>query len=374
MNNTPGARRATPGEDHATQKYHFMSHYKLLTFAAIILSGCTPSDERTYGTPTLQLSDSVILAESDSTFLSEASGFAIAPDGSFLVSDHRNAVLHLYSRDGRHLGSIGRRGDGPSEWSRGPFFVKSDGDVVAVADGHRFKTLEYPSGRVISEIQRPPGSGFVAFANGKAYFRLIDRATGTTFETVDRDGTSERGGTFTPAMGRSTVVDNMFSFVALAPLENGRVALGYQNSDYIFFGPVRGPFDSLLVPVLNRRGSRQDLISAIDDANPQTAERAAYQPSYPFLLSPMSRNDQAAYVTVDQTFEGNRMTGQPYISIVDFKRRQACSDAMVPGPTDPQPWVTITGDTAFILAQDEGPSGSPRSMVRAYVIKQDSCW
>ncbi len=203
---------------------------------------------------------------------------------------------------------------------------------------------------------------------------MIDRTEKTTFEVVDQDGAPHRGGAFTSAMGRSATVDNMFSFLALAPLANGTVALGYQNSDYVFVGPPKGPFDSVLVPVLSRRGSRPDLINAIEDENRQTAERATYQPSYPFLLSPMERDDQVAYVTVDQTFQGNRMTGQPYLSIVDFSRREGCSDALVPGPIDPQPWVAIAGDSVFVLTQDEGPSGNPRSIIHTYSIRQDSCW
>lgn len=339
------------------------------------MTACSPSAEReSTRSPTLIPADSVQLAETDSTFVGEPSGFAIGADGSFIISDRRNAVVHRYSRSGAHLASIGRRGDGPDEWSRGPFFVKAENDVMAVADGNRFKTLEYPSGRVLTEVQRPAGSGFVAFEDGSAYFRHIDRSKRTTFEVIGEDGSTARGGSFTQAMGRSLTVDNMFSFIAVAPLSEKRMAIAYQNSDYVFFGPIGGPFDSVAVPVLHRRGSRPDLLNAIEDGNPETAKRAAYQPSYPFLLSATSMDALLAYVTIDQTFEGNRMTGQPFLSVVDLTRRQACPDARVPGPIDPQPWIAIVGDTAFVLTQDEGPGGRPRSMVHSLVIDHDTCW
>ncbi len=346
-----------------------------LACLALISTGCASESNQVFtGRPALVAIDSVQLEENDSLFVGEASGFALASDGAFLISDHRNAVVHVYSRRGAHLASLGRRGDGPEEWSRGPFFVKSEDSLIAVADGNRFKVLQYPSGRVLNELQRPPGSGLVAFSGGGAWFRGIDRSQKTTFERIGQDGATVRGGTFTEAMGRSATVDNMFSFIAVAPLPQNRVAIAYQNSDHVFFGPVAGPFDSIAVPVVERRGARLDLLNAIEDANPQTAQRAAYQPSYPFLLTSTASDSRLAYVTIDQQFEGNRMTGQPFLSLVDLERSQACADARIPGPVDPQPWVEIHGDTAFVLTQDAGTSGRPRSIIRAFMIDQRQCW
>ena len=346
-----------------------------LELLTLIATGCGPEKEPVSRTvPLLTAVDSVQLEEDDTRFVGEASGFWVASDGAFLISDRRNGVVHVYSRRGHHNGSLGSRGDGPEEWSRGPFFVRAEDSVLAVADGHRFKTLQYPSGRVLKELQRPPGSGFVAFRNGDAYFRSIDRSQKTTFEVVSDDGRVVRGGAFTAAMGRSATLDNMFSFLAIAPLAENRIAIAYQNSDFVYFGPVSGPFDSVAVPVVERRGARLDLLNAIEDGNPQTAQRAAYQPSYPFLLAPTGSDARLAYVTIDQTFEGNRMTGQPFLSLVDINASRACADARVPGPVDPQPWVAVVADTLFVLNQDEGPSGKPRSTIRAFLLDQSHCW
>ena len=93
-------------------------------------------------------------------------------------------------------------------------------------------------------------------------------------EVVSDDGRVVRGGAFTAAMGRSATLDNMFSFLAIAPLAESRIAIAYQNSDFVYFGPVSGPFDSVAVPVVERRGARLDLLNAIEDGNPQTAQRA----------------------------------------------------------------------------------------------------
>ncbi|MCC6317991.1 MAG: hypothetical protein IT361_09895 [Gemmatimonadaceae bacterium] len=345
-----------------------------LTGAVLLAAACGGSKaEDRSPRPGLVALDSIVLQESESAFVAEPSGFAIGPDGSFLIADRRNGVLHRFARDGRRLAAIGRRGPGPDEWSRGPFVVKVSESQVGVSDGSRHKTLAFPSGTVLSEASRPAGSSFLAMGGSAAFFRLIDRGARTTVERVVG---SERvhGGPFTSMMGRSLAVDNMLSFLALVPLDTSRVAVMVQNSDFLYFGPLTGPFDSIAVPVKSRRGAMPELVNGVTDDDPASQQRAAYQPSYPFLLARTGDPSILALTSVDQTFASNRMTGRLWLSLVDLQRRRACSDASLTLITDPQPWVDVVGDTVFLLLQAVEPAGAPTTIVQAKRIDSSACW
>jgi sugar lactone lactonase YvrE len=79
--------------------------------------------------PLLVPLDSVVLAEGDSAYVAGTSGLAVAPDGSFFVSDHMAKRVHVFRRDGRFLRSIGRPGRGPGEFG-GPSDLAFDGDSL----------------------------------------------------------------------------------------------------------------------------------------------------------------------------------------------------------------------------------------------------
>ena len=327
--------------------------------------------------PTLELVDSLVLAESDSLFVGDASGFAAPADGTYLVSDKRNATLHQYEADGRHRRSLGRRGEGPGEWSFGPFrIVLGDDSLLLVTDGtSRIEVLSYPSG-VPRAKRATQGRWFLAGYQGdRTYFANIDRKKRSVIAaTINGSDSSIYGGPYTAAIARSSLVGELLSWMEIAILGGDTIAVASQSSDHIFVGPFpNGPFDSLRVPIAQRRGALPELLSRIDDRNPSTVEQALYRPSYPLALHRLPSSGYLAYVTSDQTLVSSRMTGTIFVSVVDLNNHLACPDAEVVAPSDPLPRIAFRGDTLLVLVQDEDAHGASRTSIRKFLIDASAC-
>jgi hypothetical protein len=352
----------------------------LVLSVALGLAACgggRPGAGQNRDTPELVALDTVVLAETDSVFIGEPSGFAPLAEGGYLVADRRNGTLHRFAADGAHLASVGRRGRGPGEWSTGPFAVVNDGDSLAfVADGGAVVALSLPDLAV--RWRRPPSAlaRLAAAWHGGALWSRIDRSANTSFETFA--GAADpvvAGGPVTQRMRRNPLVAEMFSSAAAANLGGDTLVSAFQNTDSLFVGSwPSGPWTSLEVPVAARRGARGDLLDAIDEHLPPTVERALYQPSYPLAVARLPASGYVALVTGDLTFvEQRRMTGRLFVSIVDLRRRRACPDEAVPAPDDPLPRVAFRGDTLLVLVQDVNPGAGSRTVVRPFLVRAGGC-
>jgi len=293
------------------------------------------------------------------------------PEGGFLVADLRTGAVHHYSRDGDHLGALGGRGEGPGEFKSGPNQILLGGDSLLYVRDTELQVLHYPSGTFA--WKRPlPGFWFpLALREQRLYFNYANRERKTTVASVAGPGdTLTYGGPFPELMGRSSIVDSYFAFAQLASLRGDTVAVTVTNSDYLFFGPFGGPFDSILMPVTQRRGSRPDLLEKITE-DPRTAEPALYQPSAPTELA-VIRPGVVAAVAADQEFVSQRLIGDLFLSIVDVRHHASCADIRIPGPQDPQPIVAFAGDTLMVLSQDVVQLGV-QTWIRRYVIDTEPC-
>jgi hypothetical protein len=311
------------------------------TLAVMLLVSCS-SDNPSVGSPSLLALDTVLLVETDSLFVGQPTGFAAAEDGTYLIADLRNATVHHYAPDGRHLGRLGQRGRGPSEFASGPGVAIATGDsLVIVHDGVVAKLLNYRTGALRWERLLPgsaiPRSEPLASRNGRYFFRLIDRAQRTTLAVVS--GASDPpllGGPFPDLLGWSRIVDDHLSYLQVAPLAGDSVAVAVEVADAVFTGPFGGPYRRTEVPVQRRRGSRPDLVRQVQDSDPQRALSVVYELSVPYALGRLSSGN-LAYVTADLTRLSNRFAVRLFVSVVDPARQQACTDAEIQTPTDPRP-------------------------------------
>jgi hypothetical protein len=326
--------------------------------------------------PSLTLLDSVILSETDSAFVGEPSGFVAPGDGTFLVADRRTATLHHFSADGARIGGVGGRGEGPGEFSSGPGFIALDGDsTIYVEDGgagvkiFSYADRAFVASRILLGYALPQ-----AAMNGVLYFNHIDQSRHTSVALV-RNGEEPivRGGPFPEPLARNRATAEFFSFMRLAKIGNAdTIALAIQSTDYLFLGSFEsGPYDSVRVPPIRRRGSQPALLGKVTD-DPRTIYPALYQLSVPWALSRLS-SGRLAYVATDQELVSQRLVGRLFVSVVDFENRRACVDAEVPGPSDPQPWATFRGDTLLVLVQDVDDGMKPRTVIRKYLLSDDNC-
>jgi peptidylamidoglycolate lyase len=93
----------------------------------------------------------------DSAHFNRPTDVAVAPDGSFYVSDgYRNSRIIRYSKEGRYLFSWGRRGSGPGEFNVPHGIARDAMGRVYVADRGNARMQVFDSaGRFLAEWKGP---------------------------------------------------------------------------------------------------------------------------------------------------------------------------------------------------------------------------
>jgi hypothetical protein len=212
-------------------------------------------------------------------------------------------------------------------------------------------------------------------SNGAVLTRRIDRTQRSTLARFRGPTDSvEFGGPFPSQLGRSRVVDQMLVFVAATPLGGDSLAVFTQGSDYLFVGPFAGPFDSLHVPPVTRRGAMSALLSAVRDDDPDSGMKAAYQASYPLGMHRLGATDDVAILTLDQEFLGNRMAGALNVAVANLGTRVVCGEVRVPVDADPIPWAVISSDTLFVFSHEtDSTSAESHPRVRKFRLVTQDC-
>ncbi|HRN54444.1 MAG TPA: hypothetical protein PK788_13190, partial [Gemmatimonadaceae bacterium] len=184
----------------------------------------------------------------------------------------------------------------------------------------------------------------------------------------------EYGGPFPAPLGRSQMVDFMLVWVSAAQLPGDSLAVMAQGNDHLFVGPFAGPYDSMPLPVVTRRGAMREVLDAVRDDDPESGMRAAYKASWPYLVQPLVDRAQLAIVTIDQDFLGDRMAGDLNLAVLNRDRRRFCGELRVPVTRDPQPWVTLVGDTLFVFTHEvDSLATTAQPMVRRFVLEARGC-
>jgi hypothetical protein len=316
------------------------------------------------------------LEDPDSTSLGMAGGFAQTADGGYYVPDRQRGVLLQFSARGQRVREIGRRGGGPGEWTDGPYGVHAFNDsMLAVSDGSVLKV--FPTARPGEGWKREqtPMAAAIVAESGVVYARHIDRDRRATLSRYRGPSDSMTyGGPFPSQFGKSRMADLMLTFVSAAPVAGDTMAVFTQGSDYLFVGPFAGPYDSLLVPIVTRRGAMVEVMSAVRDDDPDSGMKAAYKSSFPLGVHRLDSAGGIALLTIDQEFLGNRMGGALHLAVVNRASRVACGEVRVPVETDPQPWAFVARDTLFVLAHEtDSTAARSQPRVRRFRIDRAGC-
>lgn len=314
------------------------------------------------------------LEDPDSAALGQVGGFARASDGSLLVSDRQRGALLVFAADGRREQAVGRRGSGPGEWEMGPYrlFWRDDTTLVA-SDGSRLLVgpVTAPGAdwiRVQSAL-----SPVVAVFDGRFVVRRMDAESRSSLASFSGSSDAlQPGGPYPEHLGRSEVVDQMLIWPAVGATAGDSVAVLVSGSDFLFFGPFSGPYDSIPVPVVTRRGAMRALLDAVTD--PESAMRAAYKASFPFAVHALPDGARVAMLWLDQEFLGDRMAGAMHLAVANIRSGAFCGEIALPGPSDPQMWATLRGDTLWSFAHEvDSLAGSSQPVVRAHRIRSSGC-
>jgi hypothetical protein len=117
----------------------------------------------------------------EESVIARAGAFMMDADGNFYVEDRGNTRIAVYGPDGKYRLSIGRRGNGPGEFSQwGMGLVSVEGGTVQVYDSMlRRTTLFRSSGDLLETVRRPDsmrGSNIQFLPASERFFCETDRS------------------------------------------------------------------------------------------------------------------------------------------------------------------------------------------------------
>lgn len=317
-----------------------------------------------------------MLEDSGRTALGLAIGLSVTRDGGFLISDSQRGTLVEFARDGGRVREIGRRGEGPGEWSSGPYqSFRFDDSTFVVSDGGILKAVRPPRADAIWMRQQSAMSTAFSASDGVVYRRAIDRERRSTIARYRGASDSvEYGGPYPAPLGRSQMLDLMLIHVNATPIGGDSIAAFVVGNDNIFVGPFAGPFDSVPLPIVTRRGARRELLDAVSDDDPESGMRAAYKASWPALLGQLPSRDHIAIVTADQEFLGNRVASDLNVAVLNITSRRFCGERRLPVARDPQSWPALRGDTLFVFSHEaDSLAGDATPTVRRFVLEAQGC-
>ncbi len=344
---------------------------------AFTAGACTRADQSASAGPTLVLTQTTVLAESDSFFTGRPLGFAVGTDSlRFLVTDLAAGRVLAWNDSGEAVAAWGRVGRGPGEFL-GPAAVTRQKTLLWIADygSLTWKAIGSTDG---VEVARIPFVGDLSYTTPS-------RFSDTLFFGL-------RNATQKTAVGLLIAGDSVVSHAVPMPGEYARledvgigrisavlpVASGKWRA--VGFGPLDGLYllndrlavvDSVIVPASRRRGVSVRQVRAAGGGY------AALMNSISALsqLRAMERPGYLLAVHYDNQVESDDapgITSTLYVSVVDLASRRACVDARVPNAGDTRPAVQVSGDTLFVLRQELAESRIS-TVIDRYVVDMNRC-
>ncbi len=349
------------------------------------------------GRPRLRLLDSIILHETDSVYVgSPGAFFQVDSEWNLFIPDESTNRLLEYDRQGRFMGAFGRSGAGPGEFRDiGAVGLVTDSLVLQDSHGNRrVNIFDRRTRRYLGQFRYEGYLSGMSAGSDREWLALSDarghRVLGWVAWSRVLSPMTEAAESAVVASfaGRPSEYDrypllNEWDDMKVAVLEGGPV-LAIGGSDrlvrYSRDGVVR---DTIKVPVVRRRGVRQEILERFFVRRPQTAAEArrlsdATSRAISALLGLWKMPDGSLLVWYqDPHFEngGRVLKGVAFLSIVTRDGSRACVDAAVEAPGSGRPRLDVKGDTILVLDQVVSTTGEPRvtTVVRRYLFDTSEC-
>lgn len=345
------------------------------------IAACAPSepDAPAAPAPTLALVDSVVLADTGSLTLGSLAhaGLHVGSDAIW-VGDPQNGRVVRFARDGRALGTAGRKGEGPGEIeATGPLVPLDDG-TVAVWDYGANKLLAYDGRDGAFEWEAPVRE--MAFpvqlqaVGDTLWFGVVSLVDSTgAMRLVARQGEATKHAPF-PAEYAAGLA---YSFPYSIALRFGDTLLvGYAGHHRVFLHHDDGRVDSLVVPDRVRRGVPPDLLEQLRSRRGRPDADVGPENLVSSLMRGARLSDgSVALVHYDVEFDGRANEAarvDAWLTVLDPTFSRACVDATLPLAERALPSLAFRGDTLFVL---EHVIDDVRALpvLRAHVISTRGC-
>lgn len=337
------------------------THLARAALLCALASACaepTPSDRPT----TAGWTDSVRLAESETTFIGAPGGLTVVPGRAVYVSDAAAGQVLAFSWDGSLVGTIGRRGRGPGELLVPGALDVVDGDLLVLDNPTaRLSRFRVGDGALLGAARLPGPSLDVRGQGSRAWTSTALSALGTSLALWEAGSDSMRVAgrlpasyTLFPRLQRAMAI----GAIAVAP---DGIWIGMQGSNAIerfTFDALTVPRDSVEVPRRVRRGVPLD--------RPEELRReVSYEDevaSVSLLMGVGALGDgRLATAHVDARLDPatESVTARSFLTIVQPGERPACVDLTLPLDSTAIPTLRFVGDELYALERRDGapPTG-----------------
>lgn len=342
------------------------------------------------GAPTLQLVDSVVLAESDTAFLGRVPHtYTVDPAGRMYVVDRTGDRLLVFAANGALLNVLGKHGGGPGEFQRiGALTIPHQDLLLQGARGNRLSVFRGPD---LTEVNRLSHTGYIAtWAINPRWLLLglYNPADSAAVVAVSWDSIREAatGARLRPTIG---ALPALFKTYPGLELFNGVIVgqrsdtllLGFGPTDYLVRIPLFGGApDTVQVPRRERRPINRAVLAKFTNPSLSFHDGLTAMPDLSAIWT-MGDGHVVLWFQEGSTENANKrdaeIIGHAQIAVLSPDFRRACVDARIDAPGTQRTRLAFARDTIYSLDQVitdvEAERPSVTTVVRRYAIGLDRC-
>lgn len=310
--------------------------------------------------------DSTLLEETSGRFISRAAGLAVSRDGSVFVADNGSKHVLSFSRAGKFIRQVGKKGSGPGELESA-LQLTLDGDSLLVVNNMarlRVEVFETRTGKYRWGVALPRRPFSITSDGGVVRGASLEMGKKSSLmEVTLRPLRSSLIGPVPELINRFPILGGPFGTVVHD--ERGEtIAQSFEVSDYLYvWKRSTEKVDSILIPRVRRRGARRDLLEAAG-RDTSRGRDALYKSSVPVAIGWLSET-LIAVVHSDVEYRGQLFEGDFLVSVVNTQTRQSCADLPLNVPRDPFPRFAFQAGSLYAFVQHVPDDGE----VQSYVVR-----
>ena len=326
--------------------------------------------------------DSVLVKESEGTYLSRIGTMAVGPKGDVFVSDLVEGRIIQIARNGDVVGTISRKGKGPGELTTaGSMTFMGDSLFVFDYNQARISVFQVATRKFLRSFTAPlPPFTQVSAIGSELIAHITEPKTFTSVVVLSPSGTIARREGVSPEFLRQNPKFIQALNQSALTVRGNEVwsASEYSQSLYNWKRGTTVVTQELKIPVVTRRGVDEGvLLKVLQD--PEKNATRLYDHSFPIALRFIAP-EILALVTMDPKFEppsasmrNGKLTGQHHVTLVDIKAKRVCPDTRLPIVDDPLPKVDLIGDVLVVVQQASLKNGDAATALRRFRIDPKQC-
>jgi hypothetical protein len=324
------------------------------------------------GGPTLQLIDSVTLAETDSAYVGLPTGLFVDTDGSILVSDGFGTRVLNFAGDGRLLRVYGTKGRGPGEFLSPGVVAANDREVFVDDNSSGLVTvLDRRTGVFVRSVKRQGLAIAGELSRDTLWLGLFSASLRTgVARWPSAKNSVERMVTLPGEYIASERLVSIYPFATMTHWGDTIMAAFVGSPKLLLDTESAGRIDSLILPQKLRRGIPADLEDTLAKMNdPDDYVRLVSYVRYIHRLP----GGEVAVVHYDNTYHGNLLKSDVYVSLLNARRTSACVDTKLSVSSDTSPFLFFRDSTLFLIEQAVDSTSRPTTYVKRIRVNSAGC-